>query len=349
MTKKDTFTYRDNKTASAVIFLHGFTGDLRKTWGDFPWLLIAKPGLNDWDVFSVGYKSTLLTPELRWLWKAAPDIQRLADTLATRIRNVFKRYNRIAFVAHSMGGLVVQRALLDCKDTRRRTSHVFLFGTPSNGLVKAVVGTLFTAKRQVRDMAVGGPFITRLRRDWEEKIGRNHFPFYFRSVAGEEDEFVPANSAHDCFPQESCDSISGGHLEIVKPASPDHLAVRIVLEGLLQGRPAEKPPQEVGTDPPKPEIDEPIPPALSVDPASLEIPTEYREWLARSCEWMHIDNLYGVNSEVNVSLPKVFIPLYAAPPRRGKEAKDGNGPGPDESGTPKAGMLEKTRHAISSS
>jgi hypothetical protein len=143
-----------------------------------------------------------------------------------------------------MGGLIVQRALLDSEAVRRRISHVFLFGTPSNGLLKAVIAAKLVGKKQVRDMQEGCPFIIRLRRDWEEKLGFDNFPFHFQSVAGDEDEFVPATSAHGNFPRGHCQSIPGGHLEIVKPNSPGHLAVRIVAKGLRERRnPAKERPQ----------------------------------------------------------------------------------------------------------
>lgn len=232
--KDDVFDFRKNGTDSALIFLHGFTGNYRKTWGDFPIFLIAHPDLTDWDVISIQFTSNLFIPELRGLWKAAPDIQKLADTLATRIRTAFGSYRRIAFVAHSMGGLVVRRALLDCETTRRKTSHLFLFGTPSNGLVKAAIGMKITGKRQIRDMAEGGPFIDRLRRDWEREFGYDNFPFHFQSVAGDQDEFVPATSAHGNFPRAHCQSIRGGHLDIVKPNTKNDLAVEIVARGLAE-------------------------------------------------------------------------------------------------------------------
>jgi hypothetical protein len=240
----DTFEFRKNGADSALIFLHGFTGDLRKTWGEFPMLLMGAGELNDWDIFSVGYVSTLFIPDQKGLWKAAPDIQKLADTLVTRLEYGFDRYRRIAFAAHSMGGLIVQRALLDSEAVRRRISHVFLFGTPSNGLLKAVIAAKLVGKRQVRDMQEGCPFIIRLRRDWEKEFGYDNFPFHFQSVAGDEDEFVPATSAHGNFPRAHCQSIPGGHLEIAKPTSPGHLAVRIVAKGLRERRnPAKERPQ----------------------------------------------------------------------------------------------------------
>jgi hypothetical protein len=50
-----------------------------------------------------------------------------------------------------MGGLAVQRALLDDKGLRNRTSHLFLFGTPCGGLIKASLVRVLNP--QLRDMA----------------------------------------------------------------------------------------------------------------------------------------------------------------------------------------------------
>lgn len=236
----DIFTYRNDHRDSAVIFLHGFTGDIQKTWKEFPDLLMKDGELDGWDVFSVGYPSSLVIPDVPGLRKASPGLQALADTLTTHVRYSFDRYEHLAFVAHSMGGLIIQRAVLDCEqywpETLQRLSHIFLFGTPSNGLLKAVIAKHFTNNNQVRDMAEGEPFITRLRRDWEGAFGYDAFPFHFRTVAGNKDDFVPSTSAHACFPRKHCETIPGGHLEIVKPASPTHLAVRIVVKGLRERR-----------------------------------------------------------------------------------------------------------------
>ncbi len=89
-------------------------------------------------------------------------------------------------------------------------------------------------------MAAGGTFIERLRRDWENTFGYDNFPFHFRCIAGDADEFVPKNSAYANFPIAYRESIPGGHLDIVKPDSPDHLAVRIVVKGLREHRPRPK-------------------------------------------------------------------------------------------------------------
>jgi hypothetical protein len=128
--------------------------------------------------------------------------------------------------------LVAQRALLDNAALQQRLSHVFLFGTPSAGLIKAWFGALF--KRQSADMRAGGPFITKLRMDWARAFSQRT-PFLFRAVAGERDEFVPARSSIKPFPDPVRAVVPGNHVQIVKPDAPDHRSVLIVKQGLCGG------------------------------------------------------------------------------------------------------------------
>ncbi len=133
----DVWTIRENNTDSVLFLLHGFTGHLKKSWAGFPALLKDRLNQKEWDIFSLGYPTSFWALELRRLLRACPGIQKLADTLATRMKFAFGGYPNIAFLAHSMGGLVVQRAILDHAALRERVRHVFLFGTPSMGLEAA--------------------------------------------------------------------------------------------------------------------------------------------------------------------------------------------------------------------
>ncbi len=223
---------------AAIVFIHGFGGSPRATWLSFPDYLIADKALNGWDIFSFGYPTTLLLPDISGLWSAQPDLRTVADELGARaILPPSDRYKALAFVAHSMGGLVVQRALVDRDTLAGRVSHVLLFGTPSFGLTKAERFRFW--KRQARDMVVGSEFITFVRTKWTERYGRlDHFKFL--SVAGTRDEFVPRASSIDGlpppgFPLDQQMVVPGNHLEIVKPDGPDHLSVRLSKQFLIAG------------------------------------------------------------------------------------------------------------------
>ena len=226
----DILDLRNNGSRTAVIFLHGFSGTAGGTWAEFSRLFLDDPDFLDWDVFSIGYPSRL-SLDLP-LWEADPGIRLCARSLATKLTSsALSGYDCIALVAHSMGGLVAQRALLDSACFGGRLSHLILFGTPSGGLVKAGLARLL--KFQLRDMESNGAFISQLRSDWTQQF-RHGSPFAFTAVAGEVDAFVPSTSSLDPFPISQQAAIPGNHVEIVRPASRNDLAYDI-LRRVLRG------------------------------------------------------------------------------------------------------------------
>lgn len=232
--------HRNDGADTAVVFVHGFSGHAETTWGDFPRFLAGDPRLRGWDVFSLGY-TTNLRLDVPGIWSAAPDLERLAGLLTTAAGYGELGNRRVlALVAHSMGGLVVQRALVRVPELAARVSHVVLLGTPSDGLHKARFGRWF--KRQVRDMAAGGPFVTRLRREWTERFHPAdgwRAPFAFLAVAGDRDEFVPSRSSIEPFPEDQQAVVYGDHLEIVKPRDAESLSVSVVCDFLAgEGAPS---------------------------------------------------------------------------------------------------------------
>lgn len=221
--------HRGNNNNAAMIFIHGFGGDVDKTWGQFPLLLCLEPSLQKWDVYSIGYPSSLRI-DVPNLWSADPELKILAAELQTTLSlPPFAEYKAIAIAAHSMGGLVVQRVIIDDPKLMNRISHVFLFGTPSNGLSKA--GLFSRLKRQVRDMAQDGAFVTDLRNDWNRKF-QGTYKFELRVIAGNKDEFVPSSSSLEPFPDYVQSVVLGNHLEIVKPIRAEDKSVVLVVDAL---------------------------------------------------------------------------------------------------------------------
>lgn len=222
-------TYRDEDQSAAIVFIHGFYLNAENTWGDFPQLVAEEPQLAHWDVFSIGY-ATNFWIDIAGLWKASPPIDRLALLLDTVCKNEpLDRYDAIALVAHSMGGLVVQRALVDSEALRQRVAYVTLYGTPSNGLVKANLIKFW--KRQIRDMAAGSAFILDLRRRWAQDVGDKP-TFSFLTVAGDQDELVPSSSSLEPFPERVRGIIPGDHLTIVNAKDAKDLEVQVLIKHL---------------------------------------------------------------------------------------------------------------------
>ena len=217
----------------AVVFLHGFSGDRDDTWGTLP----LRFGTADaaWDIYTLGYATTLM-PDLLGFWSGDPDIPILATMLSTQFANdPLRRYKSLALVAHSMGGLVVQRALIDAPDLADRMRNVILFGTPSAGSRKASWTRIW--KRQLRNMAADSDFIKSLRRDWDARFGTNP-SFDLKVVAGEEDRFVSAESSLEPFPKEFHHVISGDHHSMLRPSGQRSPIMRL-LTSALSGGPVE--------------------------------------------------------------------------------------------------------------
>ena len=141
-----------DEARAAIVFVHGFGGSAQDTWGLFPSLLSDVPALSEWNIYSLGYSSKL-TPDWHGVWTADPGIETLATYLNSRADlKPLKSMRTLAFIAHSMGGLIVQKALVDFPDLIDRVSHVLLYGTPSGGtqLAQSRLGRFL--KRQAVDM-----------------------------------------------------------------------------------------------------------------------------------------------------------------------------------------------------
>ena len=224
-------SYRQDGRRSAIIFVHGFTGKATATWNMFIDTLLADDRLKEWDVYSIGYSSRFAV-DLP-IWEADPRLNVCAMGFGTKLTHPpLDTYEAVAVVAHSMGGLVVQRALVNDLPVREKVSHVVLFGTPSGGLKKAWLGSLL--KKQVADMAESGEFIRKLRNDWKSEFGRGT-PFAFKAVAGSEDSFVPAESSLMVFEDRHREVVPGNHLGIVHPTTTGHPSYEVLFKALSGG------------------------------------------------------------------------------------------------------------------
>jgi tetratricopeptide (TPR) repeat protein len=194
--------------------------------------ILADSRIETWDVFGLGFPSSLRI-DVPKVWSADPDISIIAKSLRTTLSlPPFRDYGALALAAHSMGGLVVQRAILDDGDLTKRVANLLISGTPSGGLPKArLVSRL---KRQFRDMSPRSDFILELRADWKERFG-NGTPFDFRVVAGDRDEFVPSSSSLVPFPTNVQAVVPGNHLEIVKPNDCSHPSAQLMVTSLGGG------------------------------------------------------------------------------------------------------------------
>jgi Tetratricopeptide Repeats-Sensor/alpha/beta hydrolase fold len=225
------FFKSDKGNKVAVIFVHGFTGDVEGTWGAIPKFLHDQAALGEWDLAGFGYQSKRRFDILN-LWSADASLEEISTELNAAIG--LTPYQRIALVAHSMGGLVVQRALVKYPELRQRVSQVILFGTPSEGLVKATLVSWL--KQQTENMSASGLFIKGLRSGWEKLDSEKKLPRLL-AVAGETDQFVPPSSSLGPFPEDMRRVIPGNHLTMLDASSADDACVQIILQTLTGVKP----------------------------------------------------------------------------------------------------------------
>jgi pimeloyl-ACP methyl ester carboxylesterase len=224
-----------SNSQAAIVFIHGFTGSGQGTWKDLSGRIAGNDNLATWDIWTMTYGSSWF-PDVSGIWSADAALGELALRLRTDLsEGALKHYGALTLIAHSMGGLIVQRALLSYPDIAERTATVILFGTPSAGLVKA--RTLRFWKSQLSDMAADGPFIADLRADWDSKFGKTP-PFSFLAVAGESDQFVPPKSSIQPFPDGQRAVVPGNHVSMIHPPAKDPGLVKLIANRIMRKGPA---------------------------------------------------------------------------------------------------------------
>lgn len=234
-TKKEPVTkFRETENSnSAILFVHGFSGDAENTFSEAPKLLMANEEMDGWDMFPLGYSGNVVPEMGKNIWACASDIKRNSDFLNTSIRNKFSKYKRIAIVAHDLGGIVVQQAILQLdKADLDRISHVLFFGTPSYGLPEIQLKNFFTYGNDEKELKEGSPYMRKLRNNWDEKF-QNNYPFVFKTIAATEDEYVPISSSLEPFPKEYQEIIEADHFSLVQIDNTNDDSYQLLLNTLM--------------------------------------------------------------------------------------------------------------------
>lgn len=224
-------TFRETPGATnLLLFIHGFSGEAAGTFGNIPEMLEADNRMDGWDMKPFGY-SQYVDPQLgKDVWSGIADVDRIADYLCTSVAFKFDQYDRIAIIAHSLGGLIAQRAILGFKPVfQSKISHLIMFGTPSNGIEPEKLAKLWNTK--YLEMSSEGEYIRGLRNDWTAKFN-SEYPFALKVVASAEDEFVTINTCFGPFPKEDCFTITGAHLSMVKPADEQDPCYQLITSAL---------------------------------------------------------------------------------------------------------------------
>ncbi len=235
-TDKELITiFRESEKAnSAVLFIHSFSGQGAATFVQIPNFLMEDKRMDGWDMYPVGYSENIV-PELgKTVWGSLTDINRNSGFLSTSLKNKYAKYKRIAIVAHSLGGLVAQEAILDlAPEELNKISHVILFGTPSGGLSAKTIQTMNHGELEY--LRKDGDFIQSLRRRWNDRFSEG-YPFYFKTVAATKDDFIPVSSSLEPFKAADRAFVEGNHFSMVGVEQKHSDSYGLVINALTENK-----------------------------------------------------------------------------------------------------------------
>lgn len=224
--------FRENHGVNAVLFIHGFSGEAHTSFGEVPKLLEQEEAMKGWDLFPLGYSENH-TPELgNDIYASALDIDTLADNIVSSIIHRFGDYKRIALIAHSVGGLALQKALVKLPDELlSKVSHVLLFASPNLGIMSRKL--LDTLGERTKALDFEGAYIKNIRETWQQRF-KGAYPFTIKAVAGTEDAHFETETCHQPFDDSQRVTVAGNHFTIVKPESVAHDGYQLIVKTLTQ-------------------------------------------------------------------------------------------------------------------
>lgn len=231
----------------AVVFVHGLWSSAT-TWKPFLGLLAQEAAvIPTFKVDAPQYDSPKanLNP-----LHAIPDVDLLADRLATRIDLRLADVARIMLVGHSQGGLIIQRMLMKLaheqdRKTLPRVRQVSLFACPNSGSdLLASVRRRLNLGDQIRALAPYDRLLGETHRAVQRHflVSDNDAPPTYSHVAfsvyvGESDGVVPVESARGSFLHTQV--LTGDHSSIIVPDSSDDDRFRALIRDVRQAFPVQ--------------------------------------------------------------------------------------------------------------
>lgn len=213
-----------------IVFVHGVFGDPSLTWTNrsgvsWPDLIKGDEKFQNFTIATYSYD----TPFLR----RASGIEEVATRLLRQLEDedIFEKFREVYFIAHSMGGLVVKRVLVDLNRPSqvkklRTVKAVLYISTPAQGANMAEVGSWLSANPQLRDMqpADFNSFLQALENQWQNLIrDRGASPFPQSFCAYETKPTHGSVTVNRVYATTFCDQnplpVDEDHSNIAKPSS----------------------------------------------------------------------------------------------------------------------------------
>jgi pimeloyl-ACP methyl ester carboxylesterase len=219
----------------AVVFVHGIFGDTVETWTSpshkrFFDLLDSVPEISKkTDMLAFGFPSAMFA-------SGSFDIREAANRLHLRLGvHGILDYQKIIFVAHSMGGLVVLRELLTHREVLERVPVLVFLATPQEGSDITRIADHISNNPALSQMrpADANDLLKTLSDEWNSipPTVRPHVRCAYEKLATHGVMIVPWSSATR-FCEGSPPAIEADHISIVKPERAGDDAIGVVATAL---------------------------------------------------------------------------------------------------------------------
>lgn len=231
-------------TSTAVVFVHGvFSGP--QTWDAALSLMERDPDLAQFVALAFGYPSPIAEPDPR---RRIPDYDAIADALALFLARDTSAFHKVVLVAHSQGGLIVQRYVAHMLQSGHgvelaRISRVIMFACPNDGsdfflgLRRRLRPWTHVQERQLRPLNERVAEARRVvleRAVYATAVTTTTCPIPFSVYAGLSDNIVKHSSAKGAFPTGG--SLPGDHNSIIAMDTHDHPTYRTLKWDLIESQ-----------------------------------------------------------------------------------------------------------------
>jgi pimeloyl-ACP methyl ester carboxylesterase len=229
--------------AGDLVLVHGFWSS-GKTWNPIIRMIHDDQRLDGLNVRPFEYPSPKI-PKLSFLPSRIPDYDDIGQSLASDLAAHGRTGRPLALVAHSQGGLIVQRFLAWMVAEGRaselaRIKLVVLLACPNDGTeyLRALRHALgFSAHPQAKALTALNGKVSETRRTvlrtivYADSRSDHSCPIPFKVYAGTEDNVVPRTSAQSAFPDAG--SLPGDHFSILDPTASNNITYQTLRNHLL--------------------------------------------------------------------------------------------------------------------
>jgi pimeloyl-ACP methyl ester carboxylesterase len=248
--------YERNKgNPRAIVFVHGIFGNANDTWtaqngAYWPRLVRDDPKeFLDADVYVAQYETFALG--------SRNTVPGMAQGLEATLRAVFASHRDVAFVCHSLGGLVVEQMLLANPQYAKQVSFIYFFGTPHAGAFVANFAAVFSHDPLLKAMfrGDGNNYLESLSAIWQgDRFNVNRYCAYETKAVVPRKWYLPqfvsnlsgvlivdhTSATYGCIGTQPV-GIPADHITMVKPEKRDALAY-ILLVNAHRYTPTRQPP-----------------------------------------------------------------------------------------------------------